>query len=232
MRGWWPAFFRVLNTMKENRDRGVELSCCIWLKLPRVDRCCCSVPVWLRFWRMWLMSSVKRVREVVATTAVEKKNCQNRFFKEFEIVSGSHCTHSQFDCVSCCSMQKWWEGGSIGCGGITTKLIGWTSQFDHLYNCQELHCWYGIIALAKSDRARMNEGIETKLAQFMARDTLATISFWFRKIATSGIQKDVRTGGSSVSLYEATLRPTEYCMWSWEMMYVSLCVGLHPGPCT
>ena len=76
------------------------------------------------------------------------------------------------------------------------------------------NCIVDIIALAKSDRARMNEGIETKLTQFMARNTLATISFWFRKIASSGIRKDVRTGGSSVSFYEATLQPTGYCMWS------------------
>ncbi|KAL3805048.1 hypothetical protein HJC23_003276 [Cyclotella cryptica] len=83
------------------------------------------------------------------------------------------------------------------------------------------NCIGTIISIAESDKARMLDGVETDLTQFMAKNALATISFWFRKIATSGSQRmlcDSKVGGGSpgatVPLYDAVLKPTGYNQWS------------------
>lgn len=83
------------------------------------------------------------------------------------------------------------------------------------------NCIGTIISIAQSDKARMLDGVETDLTQFMAKNALATISFWFRKIATSGslrMLRDSKEGGGSpgatVPLYDAVLQPTGYNQWS------------------
>jgi hypothetical protein len=82
------------------------------------------------------------------------------------------------------------------------------------------NCIGTIISIARSDEARRLDGIETDLTQFMAKNTLATISFWFRKIATSGSQRmsgNTKEGGGPpravIPLYDAVLKPTDYEQW-------------------
>ena len=69
--------------------------------------------------------------------------------------------------------------------------------------------------MAQSDTVRRSRGVETDLTQFMAKNTLATISYWFRKIATSGkqrIEKDSKYV-SMMTLCDAVLQPEGYCQW-------------------
>jgi hypothetical protein len=79
------------------------------------------------------------------------------------------------------------------------------------------HCIGTVMSIARSNKARMDEGIETKFTQFMAQNTLAKLSYWLRKIATSSSQrmcKDVRSqAGAAVPLYDAVLQPIDYEQW-------------------
>ena len=99
-------------------------------------------------------------------------------------------------------------------------------------------CIGTIISIAREDVTK-NE--RTDLASFMAKNTLVTLSHWFRKIATSGSERMVvhevigqpkrmagfppggglSPGGSSPGgsksqsrLYSAVLEPTNYSQWS------------------
>jgi hypothetical protein len=49
------------------------------------------------------------------------------------------------------------------------------------------NCIGTIISITRSDEARRLDGIETDLMQFMAKSTLATISFWFRVDCREGV---------------------------------------------
>lgn len=79
------------------------------------------------------------------------------------------------------------------------------------------HCIGTIMSIARSNRARVEEGVETKFTQFMAQNTLAKLSFWLRKIATSASQrmhKDVRCqSGAALPLHDAVLQPLDYEQW-------------------
>lgn len=72
-------------------------------------------------------------------------------------------------------------------------------------------CIGTIIYLAQFEKAHMIDGVETHLAQFLAKNALATLSYWFRKIAMSGEQRiaEDAKGGSSMSLH-----PAGYLLWS------------------
>jgi hypothetical protein len=76
------------------------------------------------------------------------------------------------------------------------------------------NCIGTIVSLAKSDMTRANRGVETELTRFMAQNTLATISFWFRKIATSGSQKMSKDRLMGCTLHDAVLQPVGYCQWN------------------
>lgn len=94
------------------------------------------------------------------------------------------------------------------------------------------NCIGTIIRVARADSTR---GEETDLLSFMAKNTLATLSHWFRKIATSGAERARQTdiastsmlgitgslngaapGGTRafVNLHNATLEPKFYEWWS------------------
>jgi len=75
------------------------------------------------------------------------------------------------------------------------------------------NCIGTMIGIANSE---MIDDDERHLVQFMAKDILATISFWFRKIATSGAQKisGDTTPATTMPLHDAVLKPTTYCQWS------------------
>jgi hypothetical protein len=78
-------------------------------------------------------------------------------------------------------------------------------------------CISTIIEIARGDSV---QGEPTDLASFMAKNTLATLSHWFRKIATSGAERvrkaEIATGGTRafVNLCNATLAPKVYEQWS------------------
>ena len=76
-------------------------------------------------------------------------------------------------------------------------------------------CIGTIMSIARSNKAKMDEGIESKFTQFMAQNTLSKLSFWLRKIATSASQrKDGMLSAREVcTLYDAVLQPTEYEQW-------------------
>lgn len=75
------------------------------------------------------------------------------------------------------------------------------------------NCIASIIELARSDD---NGTKETELASFLAKNTLATLSHWFRRIATIGLEKIASESGSRAPhiLHNAVLRPTTYEGWS------------------
>jgi hypothetical protein len=82
------------------------------------------------------------------------------------------------------------------------------------------NCIGTIMSIARSNKARMDEGIETKMTKFMAQNTLAKLSFWLRKIATSAslrICENKKDGyfpsGASFSLCDAVLQPIDYEQW-------------------
>lgn len=77
------------------------------------------------------------------------------------------------------------------------------------------NCIATILSMAQSDNVRMSRGIETDLTQFMAKNTLATISYWFRKIATSGTLRRENDSkyGTVMKLCDAVLQPEGYCQW-------------------
>jgi len=93
-------------------------------------------------------------------------------------------------------------------------------QFTIVENC--------IDTLFRVASADSTSGEETDLLCFMAKNTLATLSHWFRKIATGGAERarqsemassGVRGGITSSSnnrafLHNATLNPTFYERWS------------------
>lgn len=72
-------------------------------------------------------------------------------------------------------------------------------------------CIGTIIRLAQFEKARMIDGVETHLTQFLAKNALATLSYWFCKIAMSGEQRIAEDvpGHNSMSL-----QPTGYLLWS------------------
>jgi hypothetical protein len=92
-------------------------------------------------------------------------------------------------------------------------------------------CIGTIIQVAKGGSMR---GEQTDLTSFMAKNTLATLSHWFRKIATSGMERVRKNEIASafgtvrpkspiassegtrafVNLYNANLEPKFYDLWS------------------
>lgn len=83
-------------------------------------------------------------------------------------------------------------------------------------------CIGTIIEIAKKDE---ENGEMTDLPTFMAKNTLVTLSHWFRKIATSGVDRMRDRNGlsifgadgvplKSVDMYNARLDPTHYNQWS------------------
>lgn len=99
-------------------------------------------------------------------------------------------------------------------------------QFTIVHDCIRT-----IIQVAKGGSMR---GEQTDLTSFMAKNTLATLSHWFRKIATSGMERvrktEIATAFGTVSpksplasfegtrafvnLYNANLEPKFYDLWS------------------
>ena len=71
-------------------------------------------------------------------------------------------------------------------------------------------CIGTIIQIAGGD-AKRDEN--TGLGSFMAKNTLATLSHWFRKIATSGSERCGLTFGGLDGLQSARLEPTSYSPW-------------------
>lgn len=74
------------------------------------------------------------------------------------------------------------------------------------------HCVASIIEIARSDEKGDNE---TDVAAFLAKNTLVTLSHWFRRIATSGSERiTIGTGGRGQHiLHGAVLAPTTYQQW-------------------
>jgi len=75
------------------------------------------------------------------------------------------------------------------------------------------NCVASIIEVARSDD---NGKKETDVAAFLAKNTLVTLSHWFRRIATSGSERIVSGSGGRAPhiLHNAVLRPTTYQQWS------------------
>jgi hypothetical protein len=74
------------------------------------------------------------------------------------------------------------------------------------------HCVASIIEVARSDD---NGEKETDVASFLAKNTLVTLSHWFRRIATSGAERISNGSGSGQqTLHNAVLAPTTYQQWS------------------
>ena len=75
------------------------------------------------------------------------------------------------------------------------------------------HCVASIIEVARSDD---NGEKETDVAAFFAKNTLVTLSHWFRRIATSGSERIVSGSGGRAPhiLHNAVLVPTTYQQWS------------------
>ena len=76
-------------------------------------------------------------------------------------------------------------------------------------------CIGTIMSIARSNKAKMDEGIESQYTQFMAQNTLSKLSFWLRKIATSASQREegMLSARAASRLYDAVLQPTEYQQW-------------------
>lgn len=85
-------------------------------------------------------------------------------------------------------------------------------QFTVVRNCVGT-----IMSIARSNQTRIDEGVETKMTQFMAQNTLAKLSYWLRKIATNASQRMWKetcfSAGASLPLYDAVLQPTDYEQW-------------------
>jgi len=81
-------------------------------------------------------------------------------------------------------------------------------QFTTVKNCVA-----SIIEVARSDD---NGEKESDLASYLAKNTLATLSHWFRRIATSGSERIVNGSGDRAPhiLHNAVLRPMTYQGWS------------------
>lgn len=72
-------------------------------------------------------------------------------------------------------------------------------------------CIGTLIQIAGGD---VKSGEKTDLGSFMAKNTLATLSHWFRKIATSGSERCGVTFGGLDGLQSAKLEPTSYSQWT------------------
>ncbi len=70
--------------------------------------------------------------------------------------------------------------------------------------------------------SRGKPGEPTDLTAFMAKNTIVTLSHWFRKIATSGSErigakgdrKKIVEPGAPLQLHGAVLQPTQYNQWA------------------
>ncbi|KAL9188694.1 hypothetical protein ACHAXT_007072 [Thalassiosira profunda] len=72
-------------------------------------------------------------------------------------------------------------------------------------------CIGTLVRIAREDVAR---GGRTELTSFMAKNALATLSHWFRKIATSGSERTGTRSSARAQLYHATLEPTGFDQWT------------------
>lgn len=72
-------------------------------------------------------------------------------------------------------------------------------------------CIGTIIQIAGGDE---KQGEKIDLGSFMAKNTLATLSHWFRKIATSGSERCGVTFGGPDGLQSAQLEPSSYSQWT------------------
>lgn len=72
-------------------------------------------------------------------------------------------------------------------------------------------CIGTIIQIAGEDVMRCEQ---TDVGSFMAKNTLTTLSHWFRKIATSGSERCGISYGGQGGLQNARLEPTSYSPWT------------------
>ena len=91
-------------------------------------------------------------------------------------------------------------------------------QFTIVENCIDT-----LFRVASADSI---SGEETDLLCFMAKNTLATLSHWFRKIATGGAERarlseiassgvrGITSSSKGYFLHNATLHPTLHKLWS------------------
>ncbi|KAK1741803.1 hypothetical protein QTG54_007376 [Skeletonema marinoi] len=128
------------------------------------------------------------------------------------VLSGVSCAHCQHGQVSYKSLKHYESKGELIAAIATLQNLADEPanliQFTTVKNCVA-----SIIEVARSDD---NGEKESDLASYLAKNTLATLSHWFRRIATSGSERIVNGSGDRAPhiLHNAVLRPTTYQGWS------------------